>query len=100
MTPMYRRALFAAVLLVLGMTPPVAQPSPDPATPPAAADPADNATTEERERRLAAQNRLAARLVAIIEQDRKNENIVISPASVALVLALLDIGADDNLRLA
>ncbi len=51
------------------------------------------------ERVLGAQMRLAARLAAELEkQPRENPNIVISPASVAGVMALLDIGADVKMR--
>ena len=78
-----RLALIAAVVLALvhGMSmPSVAQPlSP--------------------ERVLGAQMRLSARLAAeMAKQPRKDPNIVISPASVAGVMALLDIGADAKMR--
>lgn len=78
-----RLALIAAVVLALihGMSmPSVAQPlSP--------------------ERVLGAQMRLSARLAAeMAKQPRNDPNIVISPASVAGVMALLDLGADAKMR--
>ncbi len=51
------------------------------------------------ERVLGAQTRLAAQLAAeMAKQPRDNPNIVISPASIAGVMALLDIGADTKMR--
>jgi serine protease inhibitor len=52
-------------------------------------------------RRLAAQNRLAYRLLQQLEKEPTAEdNIVVSPASVAMALSLLELGADDKLRAA
>jgi len=52
------------------------------------------------ERVLGAQTRLAARLANELEKQpgRQSPNIVISPANVAGVMALLDIGADTKMR--
>lgn len=51
------------------------------------------------ERVLGAQLRLAASLTTeMAKQPRDNPNIVISPASVAGVMALIDIGADTKMR--
>ncbi len=52
------------------------------------------------ERVLGAQTRLSARLAAELEKQpsRQSPNIVISPASIAGVMALLDIGADAKMR--
>jgi serpin B len=52
------------------------------------------------ERVLGAQVRLSARLAAELEKQpsRQSPNIVISPASIAGVMALLDIGADAKMR--
>src|SRR5581483_5146440 len=49
---------------------------------------------------LGAQTRLSARLAAELEKQpsRQSPNIVISPASIAGVMALLDIGADTKMR--
>lgn len=52
-------------------------------------------------RRLTAQNRLAYRLLQQLEKEPTAEdNIVVSPASVAMALSLLELGADDKLRAA
>jgi serpin B len=51
------------------------------------------------ERLLGAQTRLSARLMGELNKEpRKDPNIVISPASVAGVMALLAVGADDKMR--
>jgi serpin B len=51
------------------------------------------------ERVLGAQMRLSASLAAeMAKQPRDNPNIVISPASIAGVMALIDIGADTKMR--
>ena len=53
------------------------------------------------ERTGSAQTRLAYGLIERLDKDRKpDDNIVVSPASLALVLALVDLGADDKLRVA
>src|SRR5215218_635194 len=52
-------------------------------------------------RRLDAQNRLASRLLQQLEKGTPaGENIVVSPASVAIALSLLELGADQKLRAA
>lgn len=52
------------------------------------------------ERVSGAQMRLSSKLVAELEKEpnRQNPNIVVSPASIAGVMALLDIGADIKMR--
>lgn len=49
---------------------------------------------------LGSQLRLSSRLVAALDAEpaRRDPNIVISPASLAAVMALLDIGADNKMR--
>src|SRR6185295_6553452 len=54
-----------------------------------------------RERVLAAQTRLSDRLVTALERDPKRKeggNVIVSPASLAGIMALLDIGADAKMR--
>lgn len=72
------------------------------AQPPAQTEFAPDAKpTPEVARRLAAQNRLAYRLLQQLEKEPTAEdNIVVSPASVAMALSLLELGADDRLRAA
>ena len=54
-----------------------------------------------RSAQRSAQTRLAYGLIERLDKDRKpDDNIVVSPASLALVLALVDLGADDKLRVA
>jgi serpin B len=53
------------------------------------------------ERTRNAQSRLAYALIEHLDKDRKpDDNVVVSPASLALVLALVDLGADEKLRVA
>ncbi|CAL8969697.1 hypothetical protein RHODGE_RHODGE_04803 [Rhodoplanes serenus] len=50
---------------------------------------------------LAAQSRLAVRLVEALRQETPDAaNLVVSPGSLAMVMALIDLGADDRLRAA
>jgi serpin B len=50
---------------------------------------------------LAAQSKLAFGLIRRLDQgDSRTENIMVSPASLAAVLALLDLGASDKMRTA
>ncbi|HXY90830.1 MAG TPA: serpin family protein [Xanthobacteraceae bacterium] len=62
------------------------------------------ATAVERsadERALAAEARLSLRLIGELAKDRgRGNNLVVSPASLAAVLSLLDIGADAQMRAA
>jgi serpin B len=50
------------------------------------------------ERVLGAQMRLSTRLASELEKQSSSPNIVISPASIAGVMALLDIGVDTKMR--
>ncbi|RAI27333.1 serpin family protein, partial [Rhodoplanes serenus] len=50
---------------------------------------------------LAAQSRLAVRLVDALRKETPDAaNLVVSPGSLAMVMALIDLGADDRLRAA
>jgi serine protease inhibitor len=54
-----------------------------------------------RERVIGAQTRLSERLATALERDPKrkaSENVIVSPASLAGIMALLDIGADTKMR--
>jgi len=80
-----RIALFAAVIFALVHA----------VSAPFAAEPLS------RERVLAAQIRLSDRLVTALERDPKRKeggNVIVSPASLAGIMALLDIGADAKMR--
>jgi serine protease inhibitor len=72
------------------------------AQPPAQTEfPPDAKPSPDVARRLAAQTRLAHRLLEQLEKEPTAEdNIVVSPASVAMALSLLELGADDKLRAA
>lgn len=68
---------------------------------PGAASLVENKASPEAARRVAAQNRLAARLLQqLAKAPAAGENIVVSPASVAMALSLLELGADEKLRAA
>jgi serpin B len=99
-----RSLLAAAALLVCGATGSFAQTDPTDAPETEAARPATEANRKpspEVTRRLAAQNRLAYRLLERLQKERSaGDNIVVSPASVAMALSLLELGADDKLRAA
>jgi serine protease inhibitor len=79
-----RIALWAAVIFVLAHA----------ATAPNAAEPLS------KERVLVAQLRLSEHLLTALEHDpkHKSNNVIISPASLASIVALLDIGADMKMR--
>jgi serpin B len=100
---MFGRGLFVtAALLACGMTGSFAQTADDPDT--KAVRPgiqADSKPSPEVTRRLAAQGRLASRLLEQLAKESKaGDNIVVSPASVAMALSLLELGADEKLRAA
>jgi serine protease inhibitor len=74
--------------------------APDKDPPPTALQ-SESGPAPETTQRLAAQNRLAYRLIERLEKDQPaGENIVVSPASAAMALSLLNLGADDKLRAA
>jgi len=79
-----RIALWATVIFVLAHA----------ATAPNAAEPLS------KERVLGAQSRLSEHLITALEHHpkRKSNNVIVSPASLASILALLDIGADTKMR--
>ena len=53
------------------------------------------------ERTRSAQSKLAYALIEQLDKNKKpGDNVVVSPASLALVLALVDLGADEKLRVA
>jgi serine protease inhibitor len=55
----------------------------------------------EVERTRTAQSKLAYALIEQLDKNKKpGDNVVVSPASLALVLALVDLGADEKLRVA
>src|SRR5262245_61463256 len=74
--------------------------APAEAKPPAdEAKPAGEAKASEVERTRIAQSKLAYSLIERLDKDKKpGDNVVVSPASLALVLALVDLGADEKLR--
>jgi serpin B len=99
-----RRLLLAAAFLACGASAGFAQTEPadaldkEPARPPAQTE---SQPSPDAARRLAAQNRLAYRLLERLQKERSaGDNIVVSPASVAMALSLLELGADDKLRAA
>jgi serine protease inhibitor len=99
-----QRLLWAAAFAACGVVGCFAQDEAAPPSPqetsPASAE-VDAKPSPEAGRRLAAQNRLASRLLQELEkQGPAGENIVVSPASVAMALSLLELGADRKLRLA
>src|SRR5437016_5871476 len=97
----YMRAgrLAAAAALLLGTI--CAAPAQEPRKP--ASGGADAVFSEpsplEPRAALAAQSRLALGLVGRVARgDRPPDNVVVSPASLAAVLALLDLGAEERMR--
>src|SRR5215212_5767202 len=99
-----RRVLLAAALVACGATGCFAQSEASDTPDQEAPRPSVSAQTQpspEATRRLAAQNRLAYRLLERLEKEpTAGENIVVSPASVAMALSLLELGADEKLRAA
>lgn len=99
-----RGLLMTAALLACGATGGFAQTEPADAPETEAARPGAEANSKpspDVARRLAAQNRLASRLLEqLAKEPTAGDNIVVSPASVAMALSLLELGADDKLRAA
>ena len=96
---MHARILVAAALLLIGST--LAAPAQEVQKPArSAADaPFSEAAPLEPNVALAAQSRLASGLIRRLARgERAPENIVISPASLAAVLALIDLGAEEPMR--
>src|SRR5215210_8220737 len=99
-----RGLLMTAALLACGATGSFAQTEPAETVDREATRPAieaDSKPSPEVTRRLAAQSRLASRLLdRLAKEPNAGENIVVSPASVAMALSLLELGADEKLRTA
>jgi serine protease inhibitor len=88
-----------------GAAPGEAKPTPAQAKPAAAEvkpEPSEaKPAAGDAERTRTAQSKLAYALIERLDKDKKpDDNVVVSPASLALVLALLDLGADEKLRVA
>jgi serine protease inhibitor len=99
-----RGLLMMAALLACGASGSFAQTEPAETVDREATRPAieaDSKPSPEVIRRLAAQSRLASRLLErLAKEPNAGDNIVVSPASVAMALSLLELGADEKLRAA
>src|SRR5829696_1944696 len=99
-----RGLLMMAALLACGASGSFAQTEPAEAVDREATRPAieaDSKPSREVIRRLAAQSRLASRLLErLAKEPNAGDNIVVWPASVAMALSVLELGADEKLRAA